>query len=72
MLRTVLTTLITLVAFSLPSASAFASERCEISRWGADDEIGAANLITPETALKAAQLVTTGRTYGLGIIIDSN
>jgi hypothetical protein len=30
------------------------------SKWGPDDEIGAANYLTPELALKAAQLVKTG------------
>lgn len=41
------------------------------SKWGPDDEIGAANLITEESVLEAAKLVTTGKTYHLGIIVDS-
>jgi kynurenine formamidase len=41
------------------------------SKWGADDEIGAANLITPDSVLAASKLVTTGRTYNLGIVVDS-
>ena len=41
------------------------------SKWGADDEIGAANLITPDSVLAASKLVTTGKTYNLGIIVDS-
>lgn len=41
------------------------------SPWGPDDEIGAANRITPESVKAAAQLVTEGKTYNLGIIIDS-
>jgi len=61
----------TLLALALPFA-AHGAERCEPSRWGADDEIGATNHITPESVRKAVQLVETGRTYGLGIIIDSN
>ena len=36
------------------------------SKWGPDDEIGAANLITPESVLEAAKLITTGKTYALG------
>ncbi len=44
---------------------------CEPSRWGADDEIGNANLVTPESVLAASKLVTTGKTYSLGITIDS-
>ncbi|SPJ25802.1 cyclase family protein [Palleronia abyssalis] len=37
------------------------------SQYGADDEIGAANLLTPALAQRAAGLVTEGRTYALGI-----
>lgn len=40
------------------------------SKWGPNDEIGAANYLTPERALKAAQLVKTGKTYPLGIPVD--
>ncbi len=36
------------------------------SKWGPNDEIGAANLLTPEVALNASKLVKTGRTYSLG------
>jgi len=54
------------------SQSAYGAQQCEPSPWGVDDEIGAANHITPESVLKAAQLVETGRTYRLGIIIDSS
>jgi kynurenine formamidase len=62
-------TCIALLTFFTPGA--FATERCEPSRWGADDEIGSTNLITAESVRKAVQLVETGRTYGLGIVIDS-
>ena len=48
------------------------AEDCEVSKWGADDEIGNANLITSTSILKAANLIKTGKVYGLGIIIDSN
>ncbi|MBB5052615.1 kynurenine formamidase [Afipia massiliensis] len=41
------------------------------SKWGPADEIGAANYLTPELTLKAAQLVKTGKTYALGIPVDS-
>lgn len=37
------------------------------SRWGPGDEIGAANLLTPQLAVAAAKLVKTGKTYALGI-----
>lgn len=41
------------------------------SKWGPADEIGAANYITPELVLKAAQLIKTGKTYQLGIETNS-
>ncbi len=44
---------------------------CEPSRWGADDEIGAANLVTPERVAAAARLVKKGQSHPLGIVIDS-
>ncbi|MDU6242126.1 MAG: cyclase family protein, partial [Bradyrhizobium sp.] len=37
------------------------------SKWGPQDEIGAANYITPELVVKAASLVKTGKTYPLGM-----
>ena len=49
-----------------------AEEVCEPSRWGPQDELGNINLVSPETVLKAAQLIETGRTYSLGITIDAN
>ena len=49
-----------------------AESTCEPSRWGADDEIGNANLITDDSVRRATRLVKTGRTYSLGITIDSN
>jgi kynurenine formamidase len=41
------------------------------SKWGPNDEIGSANYMTPELVVKAAQLVKTGKTYQLGIPVDS-
>ncbi|WP_316167318.1 MULTISPECIES: cyclase family protein [unclassified Bradyrhizobium] len=41
------------------------------SKWGADDEIGAANNMTPDLVVKAASLVKTGKTYPLGMIVDT-
>jgi kynurenine formamidase len=40
------------------------------SRWGANDQLGAANLLTPAKAQEAARLVTQGRSYPLGIPVD--
>jgi len=41
------------------------------SKWGPNDEIGAANYMTPELVVKAAGLVRTGKTYPLGIPVDT-
>src|SRR3954451_3087112 len=41
------------------------------SKWGPDDEIGAANYMTPELVVKAVGLVKTGKTYALGFPVDS-
>lgn len=61
-----------LLAICLVCGSALAQrQKCKPSRWGTSDEIGAANLVTPESVLAASQLVKTGKTYALGITIDS-
>lgn len=39
------------------------------SRYGADDQIGAANLLTPEVVRQAVDLVRVGRVYTLGVEI---
>ena len=41
------------------------------SKWGANDQIGAANYLTPAVALEAAKLVKTGKTYSLGITVNT-
>lgn len=41
------------------------------SKYGPADEIGAANLLTPQLALEAAKLVKTGKTYRLGVETNS-
>ncbi|MEO6022751.1 MAG: cyclase family protein [Burkholderiales bacterium] len=40
-------------------------QRCP-SKWGAADERGAANLMGPETVLRATKLIKTGKVYELG------
>jgi kynurenine formamidase len=44
---------------------AYLHERRNWGRWGADDQVGAINLITPEKRVKAASLVRTGRSVSL-------
>lgn len=60
------------------ATSAGASENSETpigekwwpSKWGADDQRGAANLMTPEKALEAARLITRGQVYSLGRVYE--
>lgn len=42
------------------------------SAYGPNDEIGAANLLTPEVARQAVQLVKTGKTYSLGVPVSKD
>ncbi|QBE67548.1 cyclase family protein [Pseudoduganella lutea] len=42
------------------------------STYGAKDEIGAANLLTPEIVKQAVGLVKTGKTYPLAVPVDKN
>jgi len=53
----------------LTAVPATAQEKWHPSKWGADDQIGAANLLTPQKVLEAAKLVKTGKTYPLGIVV---
>src|SRR5512133_2498779 len=41
------------------------------SKWGPNDEIGSANNLSPDIVVKAAGLIKTGKTYGLGIETNS-
>ena len=40
------------------------------SRWGSDDQRGAANLLTPQKALEAARLIKKGQIYSLGRLYE--
>mgnify|MGYP000374426492 CR=1 FL=1 len=57
------------IATLLATSTAFAQE-CKPSKYGADDEIGAANLVTPERVLNASKLIKKGETHPLGIVVD--
>jgi kynurenine formamidase len=62
-----------LAAFALVfSVSAAAQTSWYPSKWGPNDEIGAANYMTPETALQAAKLVKSGKVYSLGITVSTS
>lgn len=41
------------------------------SRWGAGDEAGASNLMTPENVLRVLPLIRTGRTFELGRVYEA-
>jgi kynurenine formamidase len=60
------------LAATLSTAPAFAQADWCKSKWGPNDEIGAANLLTPELAREAAKLVKTGKTYRLGVETNAN
>src|SRR5260370_20989556 len=41
------------------------------SPWGADDQRGAANRMTPAKVLEAARLIRTGKIYSLGHVYET-
>lgn len=51
--------------------NAGASDKWWPSKWGAEDELGQFNQLSPELTLKAAKLIKTGKTYRLGIETSS-
>ena len=59
------------MAFGLSTGAAIAQD-CAPSKWGADDTIGSANLVTPARTLEAAKLIKQGKSMPLGITIGSD
>lgn len=59
-----------LAAAGLLGAGGAWAQDCTPSRWGADDELGAANYVTPDQVIGALSLVTLGNVHPLGIVID--
>jgi kynurenine formamidase len=57
------------LALIVASSAASAAE-CVPSPWGADDQIGAANRVSPERTVAAAKLVKQGISHPLGIVIE--
>lgn len=47
------------------------ADRCP-SRWGADDQRGSANMVTPTSVLKALQVVKTGEVFELGEVLSTD
>ena len=62
----VLSCLVVLMA----ATNSWAENTCSPSKWGENDEIGSANLVTPDQVLMAAKLVKKGKTHPLGIVIE--
>ena len=54
------------------TSSAIAATECTHSKWGTDDTIGSANLVSPENTLNAVKLIKKGKSHPLGIVIDAN
>jgi kynurenine formamidase len=52
------------------ATSAVSADECVPSPWGADDQIGAANRVTPERTAAAAKLIKKGISHPLGIVIE--
>ncbi len=48
------------------------SEVSNWGRWGANDQLGALNLLTPEVVLKAVDLVRKGRVYSLAVPLEKD
>lgn len=69
--RLPVTRLLKVVGAALMAASfgsAFAHDASiPVSKWGANDEIGAANLLGPAKTLEALRMVKSGKVYGLGV-----
>ena len=56
------------LALGFAATSAFAQD-CTPSKWGAEDQIGSANLLSAERTLEAAKLIKQGKSMPLGIVI---
>lgn len=67
-----MTRLLACFGIAMIAAASAAAEDCVPSPWGADDQVGNANLITPTSVLAASSLIKQGKVYGLGITIDPN
>jgi len=59
------------VAATLLLAQPLLAADCKPSKWGKDDEIGAANYVKPEQVMAAAKLIKKGESHPLGIVIDA-
>ncbi|WP_339761062.1 cyclase family protein [uncultured Sulfitobacter sp.] len=65
---TLRTIIIATLACGFAASSAVAQD-CAPSKWGAEDQIGSANLISVERTLEASKLIKRGKSMPLGIVI---
>ncbi|WP_236672519.1 MULTISPECIES: hypothetical protein [Stenotrophomonas] len=65
-------TLAALALATLPLSFQATAEEWYPSAYGANDEIGAANLLTADVVKHAVSLVRTGKTYPLAVPVDKN
>lgn len=56
---------------TVAAGGAMAATDCTPSKWGKEDTLGSANLVSPENTLMAAKLIKQGKSQPLGIVIDS-
>lgn len=64
-------TLVLLLVVMLIACASVAQDKWYPSRWGAEDQRGAANRITPAKVLEAKNLITRGQTYQLGHVYEN-
>ncbi len=60
-----------LAVITLIACASVAQDNWYPSRWGAEDQRGAANRITPAKVLEAKNLIVRGQTYQLGRVYES-
>jgi kynurenine formamidase len=59
------------LAVVLVACASVAQDKWYPSRWGADDQRGAANRVTPAKVLEAKSLIMRGQTYQLGHVYEA-
>jgi kynurenine formamidase len=69
--RSILTPVAVVLAVVAGAAALAQSDNWFPSRWGAADQRGAANRITPAKVLEAKNLITTGTVYQLGRVYEA-
>jgi kynurenine formamidase len=62
---------VSLLVVTLIACASVAQENWYPSRWGAEDQRGAANRMTPAKVLEAKNLIVRGQTYQMGRVYES-